>query len=297
MSTLPHILRRTRRSLLENAYLNSVAAAIIGAALLLMGVYLTVQVNLNALVSTWNSDVHVSAYFAPEVPESRRFLLRDELAKDPQVAQVRYVSEAEAEAWLSSQVEEVAPVLAELGPGVLPASLEVTLRSAEMSEAELNTWAAGIQSAELPEVDYGQEWIDRFNSFLSMLKALGAGLGVLILVAALFVVTNTIYLIVYNRRDELEIQKLVGATHGYIVAPFLFEGVVQGLVGAAGAMGGLWALHQILFTRLAAQFQMGAGAELLFLPPEMLATLALVGVLLGVGAALVAVQRFWAQAA
>lgn len=297
MSTLPHILRRTRRSLLENAYLNSVAAAIIGAALLLMGVYLTVQVNLNALVNTWNSDVHVSAYFAPEVPESRRFLLRDELAKDPQVTQVRYVSEAEAAAWLSSQVEEVAPVLAELGPGVLPASLEVTLRSAEMSEAELNAWAAGVKSAELPEVDYGQEWIDRFNGFLSMLKALGAGLGVLILVAALFVVTNTIYLIVYNRRDELEIQKLVGATHGYIVAPFLFEGVVQGLVGAVGAMGGLWALHQFLFTRLAAQFQMGAGAELLFLPPEMLATLALVGVLLGVGAALVAVQRFWAQAA
>jgi len=291
-----HVVRRALRSLWENLYLNSVAAGVIGAALLLMGVYLTVQYNLNNIVDTWGRDVHVSAYFHADVPEQRRFARRDELARDGRVAQVRYVSEDDAANWLEERIPDVKPVLDELGAGVLPASLEIQLTETSASPTAVASFVKDIEGPDFADIDYGQEWVERFNAFLSLLKLLGAVLGFLILAAALFLVINTVHLIVYNRRDELEIQKLVGATSSFVVAPFLIEGFVQGLVGAGLSMVGLWSVHRLFVVRLQEALQLGVAGDLAFLPAPWLALLCVSGVVLGVGAAMVAVQRFMMQA-
>lgn len=287
-----HIFRRALRSLWENFYLNAVSTGVIGAALLLMGVYLTVQYNLNGIVDTWGRDVHVSAYFLPEVSPERRLALRDRIADDPAVAEVRYVSEEDARAWLSERVADLEPVLDELEEGTLPASLEIVLAPGSDSTDQVATWARTLEGPDFSEVDYGQEWIERFNAFLNLLKLLGAVMGMLVLLAALFLVTNTVYLVVYSRRDELEVQKLVGATPSYIVAPFLLEGLLHGLIGALLSLIGLFAVHSLLVVRLQDALQLGIAGELTFLPGVWLLLLVLTGVVLGVGAALVAVQRF-----
>jgi cell division protein FtsX len=107
VSQSAHILRRAARSMWENLYLHSVAIGVIASALLLVGVFLSVQFNLNRMVTEWTRDVHVSAYFLPDVPEQRRFAIRERLAKDPRVAKVVYVSEEEAQDWLIARVEGV----------------------------------------------------------------------------------------------------------------------------------------------------------------------------------------------
>lgn len=298
MSTwvIRHLSRRALRSLWENLYLNSVAVGVIASALLLMGVYLTIQHNVNAIVDTWNRDVHVSAYFHHDVPEQRRFAIRDRIAEDERVAQVRYVGEEEAREWLTGQVSDIDPVLDSLGEGVLPASLEIKLGGGATQPTAIARFAADIDSNDFKEIDYGQEWTERFNAFLALLKLLGAILGILILVSALFLVVNTVHLVVYNRRDELETEKLVGATNSFIITPFLFEGLTQGVVGSALAMVGLWAVHKLLVVRLQDALKLGIAGELHFLPGSWIALLFVAGMVLGVGAALVAVQRFLAQA-
>ena len=142
------------------------------------------------------------------------------------------------------------------------------------------------------DVDYGQEWIEKFEGFLSLLKLLGAIMGSLILVAALFLVMNTVHLVVYNRKAELEIQKLVGATDGYITAPFLVEGLMQGLIGSILALVGLAAVHKLLVARLKDSFELAITADLHFLPSSYVAILFIAGTVLGVSAAFFAVQRF-----
>lgn len=297
MSVAPHILRRAARSLWENIYLNSVSTGVIAAALLLMGLYLTAQHNINLAVASWSRDVHVSAYFEAGVPESTRLDLRDRIARDPKVAQVEYVSEEEAREWLSERVDGLDEVLSDLGPGVLPASLEITLVETDGDlDAQMQTLEPWLRPEEFAEVDYGREWIGRVRTVLSVVRGLGATLGMLILVAALFLVTNTVYLVIYNRRDELEIQKLVGATTGYIVAPFLVEGFFHGLVGSVLAVLGLWVAHSMLVARLDEALQLGLLPELAFLPAGWLLAIVLCGIVLGVGAASVAVTRFLATA-
>lgn len=292
MHSLRHILRRALRSLWENLYLNLMASLVIAASLLLIGVYLTVQYNLNAIVDSWDRDVHISAYFRPEVSVERRLALREELQSRREVSQVQYISEAEAQAWLKERVPDIGPVLQELGETALPASLELTLVGAEANPESIRRFAEELPSTDFEAIDHGQEWVERFNAFLSLLKLLGAVLGALIGVAALFLVANTVHLIVYNRRLELEVQKLVGATNGFIMAPFLIEGLFHGLVGGMVATLGLFGVHRGLVVRLQEALQLGLAGELAFLPTSWVLGLVLLGLCLGVLASAMSVQRF-----
>lgn len=286
------LLHRSFRSLWENAYLNSVAIGVIGASTLLLGVYLTVQFNLNRIVDTWDRDVHLSAYFHPDVPEQRRFALRDQLADHAEVSKVRYVSQEEAREWMRLQMPGMEAILDELGSGSLPASLEISMAPSTTNAGSVAKFARSLSVTDFSDIDYGQEWMERFDSFLSLLKLLGAIMGALILVAALFLVMNTVHLIVYNRKEELEIQKLVGATNFFVLGPFVTEGMIQGLIGSSLAIGALFAVHEILVARLKETLELAANANLVFLPWTYLAALVVAAALTGTVAAWVAVQRF-----
>ena len=289
---LRHVMRRAFRSLWENAYLNSVSAGVIAATTLLFGVYLSVQFNLNKMVDTWDRDIHVSAYFHPDVPEKRRFDVRDEIASRSEVLKVRYVSSETANEWMQERMPAMEDILKELGSDTLPSSLEISLTATAARPTVIDDFARTLSVTDFSDVDYGQEWIEKFQGFMAMLKLLGAIMGSLILVAATFLVMNTVHLVVYNRKEELEIQKLVGATDGYITAPFLVEGLAQGLIGSMLALGGLSAVHRLLVERLKDTFELGATAELQFMPSSYVALLFVAGSILGVTAAFLAVQRF-----
>ncbi len=292
-----HLVRRAVRSLWENLYLNAVAAGVIGAAVTLVGVFLMIMVNLSELVDAWDRDVHVSAYFYTDVPVDRRFAVKDDVGRLEEVHSVRYISEVEARAWLIERLPEIDRVLEALGDDVLPASLEITLQDGATRPSDIESFASRIASEDFERIDYGQEWVQRFNSFLSLLQLLGVAMGFLILTAAVFLVGNTMHLVTYARRAELETMKLVGATWIFIAIPFFLEGIVQGVVGSSAAIGALFVLHRFLLVRLQTALQLALGGQVLdFLTPGWLAVLVLSGVVLGVCGSLISVRRFWQAA-
>lgn len=296
-NTSSHILRRSVRSLWENLSLNGMVAGVIAAALLLAGAYLQVLINLDRMMGTWDRDVHISAYFYSDVPEDRRFSIKDDLASLPEVENILYISEGEAGAYLVDKVPDVKPILDEFGPEVLPASLEITLRAAYTTPTEIESFVTRIESFDFEEIDYGQEWVQRFESFVSLIQTLGVVIGLLIATAAIFLVANTMHLVVYARRSELETMKLVGATFAFVSSPFLLEGAILGIVGASIATLGMLALHNFLFLRLETYLQLAIGNEsLIFLPAGAIVALFLIGMLLGMAGCLTAVRRFWTAA-
>ncbi len=294
---MAHVLRRAFRSLWENLYLNLVATGVIAASVLMLGVFLMVMYNLNAITHSWASDVHVSAYFRADVPTERCFELKEQVAAMPGIEAVRFVSEQEARGYLVDQLPETEPVLLELGEGVLPASLEITLVPTMAHEQGIRDMVAALDMPELEEVDYGQQWVERFNSFLALLRLLGVILGGLIAIAAVFLVANTIHLVVYSRRTELETMRLVGATDEIIMAPFIIEGLVQGVLGSGIGIVGLVVMHRWVILRLQQALDLTLAEDpLAFLPLDYTLALLIVGVLLGVLGAWSAVYRFLAKA-
>jgi cell division transport system permease protein len=128
---------------------------------------------------------------------------------------------------------------------------------------------------------------------MNFMRIMGAFLGGFLLLAVVFIVSNTIKLTIYARKDEIEVLNLVGATRMFIKAPFLIEGILQGAAGSSLALAVL-SLCYFTFLHEAGNFlAFNPGtAGISFLPPEYLMALFCGGVLLGFVGSLVSLKRF-----
>jgi cell division transport system permease protein len=130
-----------------------------------------------------------------------------------------------------------------LGDIELPASFEIVFTEVSRDDIDPHAIKAELEGLDgVDEVQYSEQWIERFEGFLYVLKLVGAIIGILLCVAVLFITTNTIKLTIYARRDEIEISKIVGATDWFVRMPFLIEGAIQGL------LSGLLALAILVLT-------------------------------------------------
>jgi len=135
--------------------------------------------------------------------------------------------------------------------------------------------------------------VQRFNTFMNFFRLMGGLLGGFLTVAVLFIVSNTIKLTIYARKEELELLGLVGATRFFIKAPFLIEGVLQGALGALLSLLALGGCYYGFLHNAGNFLGMNpAGAGLFFLPAGHLAAILLGGVLLGFIGSLTSLRRF-----
>ena len=150
----------------------------------------------------------------------------------PQVSKVEVVSRAMALERFRKRLGSDASLLTGVEADILPASLEISLQPEARNRAGVETVVRQLRGKlGLSDLRYGQDWLDRFEAFLNLLRTGFAVLGGFLLFATLFIVANTIKLTLYARKDELEVMTLVGGTPWFIKAPFLLEGAIQGLAG------------------------------------------------------------------
>jgi cell division transport system permease protein len=204
------------------------------------------------------------------------------------------VSRAEALKRFKNRLRGQETLLEGVRPEVLPTSFEISLKRAHRDTQNVESFVTVLKRIPgITEVQYGEEWVKRFNAFLNFMRRLGGLLGGFLVLAVIFIVSNTIKLTIYARRDEIEIMSLVGATAFFIKAPFLLEGLMQGLAGAVIAIGMLLAMY--------AGFLHNAGSFLTFnpvssglgfLPLEYIGGIILAGGMLGFIGSLTSLKRF-----
>lgn len=144
----------------------------------------------------------------------------------------------------------------------------------------------------MQEVQYSEEWLKQFEGLMNMVKLIGFIIGGLLCMGVLFIVTNTIKLTIYSRRDEIEILKLVGATDWFVKTPFLLEGMIQGLVSGLLALLVLFSGYLILSAKKM-HFLGLALLDFMFLPQEYVLSLFIISIALGLGGSFIAVGRFF----
>lgn len=237
------IFRLAGQDLRGNAAIHAVAAAIISAAFLAVGVFLLIAVNLRALAAHWEKTIQVCIYLQDEATSAQKDQLLTRVRALPGVTGVSYLSREQALAEFKAALGRDQDLLTGLDENPLPASLIVSLSSPARHAEKVAAMAREVSAwPGVEEVDYGGSWLNNFSRAIQMVEAGVLVLGVLLLVAVVFIISNTIRLAMYSRQEEIGIMKLVGAGNLLIRLPFLLEGMVQGLTAAGLGALSLWLL-------------------------------------------------------
>lgn len=287
-------LSRAITNIRQNVFVNVVTIGTITLALLIVSLFLLVFVNLESAAENWSERVQVTVYFDKELTNQEQNAIREKISALSGVSRISYVTREEALKRFKSRLKGQETLLEGVRAEVLPTSFEIALKSTHRDTVSVENFVTALKRIPgITEVQYGEEWVRRFNSFLNFMRMLGALLGGFLVVAVIFIVSNTIKLTIYSRRDELEVMALVGATRFFIRAPFLLEGLIQGTAGSILSVGLLFVLYKG-FLHNAGNFLTfnPATSGLSFLPPEYIAGLLLAGAVLGFIGSLTSLKRF-----
>jgi len=286
-------LEELRRHLREHRGVVTLAVSTMVVAFFLLGLFLLVWVNIRDMVRVASDEARVQVFLKDGLDQGRRDAIRAQLEQEPAVESVAYVSESDALIRFKTRLKDQAVLLEGLGSNPLPASFEVRLRQDPAVLAGLSPLAGRIQSwGGVETVRYGREWVDRFRVFWAFVKALGAGLGALVAIAVVAIVTNTIRFMIGARSVDITVLRIVGASPAVIALPYLLEGILLGIVSVACAIGLLAAVVAQFGPTLEVigGFLLGRGG-LHFLPLKVLMLLLAAGVLLGGTGSLIALRR------
>jgi len=289
-----YFFRQAWQNLTQNPWLNAITLGTITLSFLILGLFLVIFLNAKGLMEIWGSRIRVTAYLAGSVNQDQITRLREKIRGFEEVQEVSYRSKDEALKVLEEKMPERKELLRGLPRNPLPASLEIRLRGEYQNSEGVQSLVKKLRgSPGIEDLQYGSDWLDRFSAFMALLKILGWSLGGLLLLATIFVISNTIRLNIFARREEIEIMRSVGATGLFIRAPFYLEGILQGLLGAVFALAMLFAFFQLFLSKVYEPLKSLLGNfPAQFLNSEQMATVALGGVILGLLGTQVSVGRY-----
>jgi cell division transport system permease protein len=225
-----------------------------------LAVFISLSLAFSALVANevfsgwiagWQEGVHVIAFLDDAgvngVPTDAHEQLLAEVQGWEEVENTTYVNKNQA--WIEYQeLFAGQDELLDIDPTILPASIRIELVAPELHQSV--RFKLESQQQVVRQVTTAAESIEQLQNLSNVFRVLGIGLAVVLGLAAVVLIANTIRLAIFARRDEVEIMRLVGASNWYIRIPFLLEGMIEGLLGAAAAVFVVW----LAATRLSAAF-------------------------------------------
>jgi cell division transport system permease protein len=236
------------RNFTRNAAMQATAIGTVAVTIVLLGAFLYVRAGIAHLGGDVFSQITISTYMKADATAAQEEAVRTALAKDDRIATATFVSKKDGLKELRDRMKgQIDTSILTENP--LPDKFRVSVRDPQMVPAV----AASIRK--LPGVDsvnYGQEVVQRMLQLANVGRRVGMGVIALFVLVAGIIISNTIRLTVYARRREISIMQLVGATNMYIRLPFICEGLLDGVLGAAVAIGLLAIARASLVPKLAA---------------------------------------------
>ena len=239
--------QRAVKDILENRFLTAITVVTIALSIMIAAAFALFFINAGDILNIWQKGIRMMVYLKPDTSDAGRLDTKYRLQSIAGVQEARFISKDEAMKRLKQQMEHHSALLDNLRENPLPDAFEVILQPSARNSTELSFLAERIGAlSAVDEVEYGQQWIQRFSNIINLFRLAGYGIGSLFFMATVFIVANTIRLVLYSRRDEIEIMRLVGATDRFIKIPFYLQGMIQGgtgtLIGLLVLFGGYYSL-------------------------------------------------------
>jgi cell division transport system permease protein len=210
----------------------------------LMGTGLLIAGMISDMKEIYYDKVQVSIFLADDVTEEQRAAIESELEGSSEVASYIYESKEEAFERFQQQFSQQPELVENTPADALPESFRVELVNPERYEIIASEFPSGQNGVD--QVRDEGDFLDRLFSLLNGARNATIAVAVVQALAALLLISNTIQLAAFNRRNETNIMRLVGASRWYTQLPFILEAAIAGLIGGLLAAGGL-ILTKVLF--------------------------------------------------
>jgi len=230
---LNYVLSGVTTGLRRNISMSIAIVLTTAISLALLGSGLILIAKVDKMKTDFYFRVEVSIFLTDTVTQAQRDNLRTTLQQDPLVKKVTYESKAEAFSRFREQFKDSPDLINNTSPTALPESFRVKLKDPSKYElaAEKYQAADGVD-----QVIDQRKILGPLFSTIGGVQLMAVAIAVVVLIAAVLLIGNTIQVAAFNRRREIEIMKLVGASNWYVQLPFVLEALVAGAAGAALAV-------------------------------------------------------------
>lgn len=236
-----YVVTRALRGMAQAPLVQLLAVATTAVCMLLLGTVMLVWTNAQGVADAWGLEVPVTIYLHDDAQPQDVEELRVLVGELPEVERIDTVTPAEAMQRLRDGLGGDESLIEDVDADVLPASLELYLKDTTSSSFATALGEKVGQFAVVEDVAVAGSWADEARAMLETLGNLALGAAALVGFACMAIVWSTIRLAVYARRAEIQILRLVGGSTRFVRGPFVVEGFLQGALGAALALGLLFA--------------------------------------------------------
>ncbi len=247
MSTLWYGLKQGVKSIIQNKIFSLAAIGTITACLFLLGVFYSLFTNFQHMVYNAESTVGIIVFFDEDATQAQISSIGEQIKGRKEVEKVDYVSADEAWNRFKSEVlqdqQEMLTVFGNDNPLEHSASYEVYLKDVT-KQSEIVSYIEGLSGVR--KVNSAQDVATGFGSFNMLIGYVSISIIVLLIMVSIFLIYSAVDMGINVRKDEIAIMKLIGATDLFVRLPFIVEGIVMGLVGAAIPL----AITRILYERV-----------------------------------------------
>ncbi len=262
----------------KNKWFTVATVATISACLFVFGIFFAIAFNVENIVHSAEENVSVTIFFDEGISDERIAEIGDMLGRREEVYKYDFVSADDAWAEFSQQLGEYAEGFTE-NPLTNSANYQIYLKDVKMQNQLVN-YLEGVEGVrKVNKSDFTAETLSGVNMVLIYVFV---GIIVILFAVSIFLISNTVTMGISVRKEEITIMKYIGATDFFVRAPFVFEGIILGIIGSIIPMGLLYYLYILATDLIKSKFAFLS--FLTFLPPmNIFAYLFPFSVLIGVG--------------
>jgi len=225
----------------RNGWLSFATVSMLAISLYIISVTATLGFTANLVIASLQDKINVSVYFNSGVSEERIVEIKNKLAQYDEIKSVDYVSKEKALEELidlSGGTDTINKALEEIGENPLLSSIVIRANDPEQYGKIVESIGNSFFKDDISVINYeeNKSVIDRLTNMILMLRKSGLIFGLVFVFVSVLITFNAIRITMYSHRQEFEVMRLVGASNLYIRMPFVFEGVLYGLVAGAVVM-------------------------------------------------------------
>jgi cell division transport system permease protein len=263
-------------------------------AFFVLGLFFLLFVNLNNFFSSWDKHVQLIVYLDDKISNTNKKKLKLLFDANDKIKSVNFISRDEAWKSFQSEFEMKSNFITSLKNNPLPDSYIIKFKNDKNRLKNIKNFSLKLRESKgIESLEYGEKWISRFEKFMTFLRGFILTFGILLFSGMTLIISNTIKFSIFTRKDEIDLMSLLGATHNFIKAPLVLEGIMQGTVGAVFSLAGIKLIYfYIVFKFQGVLDSMFRGVDFQYLTNPIIFSILFTGIIIGVLGSLLSANQF-----